>query len=68
MTIRVRVSALKGTEAVSGNGSAFIVTDSKAIARVEADSLNNTGGLLVAALTVVGAPLMHIRRTIWATK
>ncbi len=53
MAIRVRVSVLNGTEAVTGNGSDFIVTDSKAIARVEVGSLNNVGGLVVAARSVV---------------
>jgi hypothetical protein len=61
------VSELNGIEAVSGNGSALIVTDSKAIARVEVDSLNRTGGLLVAAWSVVGPPLIPIR-IIWAAK
>jgi hypothetical protein len=53
MQIRVRVSALKGTVAVSGKGSAFIVTDSKATARVFAAWLSRIGFLLVAAFAMV---------------
>src|SRR5258705_6768348 len=53
MQMRVLVSELKGMVAMSGNGSAFIVTDSKAIALVEVAWLSKMGFLLVAARTVV---------------
>jgi hypothetical protein len=51
--MRVLVSGLKGGVAMSGNGSAFNVTDSKAIALVEVAWLSKIGFLLVAAWTVV---------------
>ncbi|HZI87095.1 MAG TPA: hypothetical protein VFD48_09685, partial [Pyrinomonadaceae bacterium] len=66
IAMRVRVSELNGTEAVSGNGSAFMVGDSKAMARVEVDSLSNTGGLLVAAWRVATSPQVPINKTTWA--
>jgi hypothetical protein len=62
------VSELNGTDAATGNGSAFIVTDSKAIARVEVDSLNKTGGVLLAAWSVIKLPLTPKRRTIGVIK
>jgi hypothetical protein len=68
MAIRVRVSELNGTDAVTGNGSAFIVTDSKAIARVEVDSLNKTGGVLLAAWSMIELPLIPKRRRIGVIK
>ena len=66
IAMRVRVSELKGTVAVSGNGSAFIVGDSKAIARVDVAWLNNMGGLLVAPWRVPTSPHTPIKRTTWA--
>jgi hypothetical protein len=68
MAIRVRVSVLNGTEAVTENGSALMVTDSKAIARVEVGSLNKRGGLVVAAWIVVEPLVTTIRRRIWVAK
>jgi hypothetical protein len=53
MQMRVRVSGLNATVAVSGKGSAFIVTDSKATARVLLDWLIRTGFLVVAAVATV---------------
>jgi hypothetical protein len=54
MQMRVRVSGLNiGIDGVSGKGSAFIVTDSKATARVFAVWLIRIGFLFVAALTAV---------------
>lgn len=49
MQIRVRVSELNAMDAVGKNGSAFIVTDSKATARVFAVWLIRTGFFVVAA-------------------
>jgi hypothetical protein len=49
IAIRVRVSELNLTDEVRGKGSGLIVTDSKATALVEVDSLSKTGDLLVAA-------------------
>jgi hypothetical protein len=46
---RVRVSLLNFTVEVVANGSPFNVTDSKAIARVEAESLIKMGALGFAA-------------------
>ena len=53
MQIRVRVSELKAVVAVVANGSAFMVTDSNATARVLVAWLIRTGDLLVAALVVL---------------
>lgn len=53
MQMRVRVSLLRGKLAVSGKGSAFIVNDSTATARVLVDWLIRIGFLLVAALAVL---------------
>ena len=61
MHTRVRVSELNGTDDVSENGSAFIVTDSKATARVFAVWLMRVGFLVVAAVAVK----MQINRTNW---
>jgi hypothetical protein len=49
MQIRVRVSLLNLTDEVKEKGSAFRVTASNAMARVELESLIKTGDLLVAA-------------------
>jgi hypothetical protein len=62
MQMRVRVSELKFTLEVRGNGSAFNVTDSSAIARVELLSLIKTGDLLVAARVVLTLALTVVRR------
>lgn len=60
MAIRVRVSELKLTVEVSGNGSGLIVTDSKAMARVEVDSLSKTGDLVgFAALAGSARPAVR---------
>ena len=56
MQMRVRVSELKFTVEISEKGSAFSVTDSRAIARVEAESVINVGDLLVAARVVLAFP------------
>src|SRR5687767_3827774 len=57
MQMRVRGSAPnEGTLAVNANGSAFIVTDSKATARVFVAWLIRTGFLFVAALVVAKLP------------
>jgi hypothetical protein len=48
-TTRVRRSELNWTEEVSGKGSRFCVTDSKATARVEVGWLTSTGRALCAA-------------------
>jgi hypothetical protein len=62
--MRVRVSLLNFTLDVNGNGSAFKVTDSSAIARVEAESLIRTGALLgFAARTVLTLPQILARTT-----
>jgi hypothetical protein len=63
--IRVRVSGPNPTEAVSGNGSGFSVTDSSAMARVEFASLSKTGDLLVAPWTMAGIALAIIRKPSW---
>jgi hypothetical protein len=49
MQMRVRVSELKATEEVSGNGSPRSVTDSRAIARVDVLWLIRIGGVAFAA-------------------
>src|SRR5216110_2254515 len=54
ISTRVRSSALNSTEEVSLKGSGRCVTDSKAIARVEAESLMRTGLLLAAAAEFAG--------------
>jgi hypothetical protein len=56
MQMRVRVSVLNFTVEVSGKGSAFSVTDSRAMARVELASLNKTGGFALAALVTLKLP------------
>jgi len=52
MQMRVRTSLPKAMVAVGENGSAFIVTDSKATARVDVAWLSRIGFLLVAAFAV----------------
>jgi hypothetical protein len=56
MQIRVRVSELNFTVAVSGKGSPFNVTDSRAMARVEVASLINFGCFRFAARTEMALP------------
>jgi hypothetical protein len=59
----VRVSGEKLTEAVGWKGSGFKVTDSKAMARVEAESLIRTGAVVgLAARRVFRLPQMAIRQ------
>jgi hypothetical protein len=70
MQMRVRVSELKFTVEVGEKGSAFSVTDSRAIARVEVESVIKTGDLFVAArvtltlpkIVVIRAKLISVRR------
>ena len=50
--MRFRVSVLKGTGCVREKGSALMVTDSNATARVVVAWLSRTGFLLVAASAV----------------
>jgi hypothetical protein len=53
----------KLTEAVGWKGSGFIVTDSKAMARVEVDSLISTGALVgLTARSVFKLPPIAIRK------
>jgi hypothetical protein len=63
MATRVRVSVLKFTVEVMPNGSPLNVTDSSAIARVEAESLIKMGAFGFAAAAVVTAPQTAVRRT-----
>ena len=65
MQMRVRVSAPSGTVAVKGKGSAFIVNDSKATARVLVAWLIRIGFLLVAALAAVK---VQTNKTNWEDK
>src|SRR5678815_623866 len=58
MQIRVLVSGLYATVDVSGNGSAFIVTDSKATARVFAVWLISVGAFAFAANRELIPPLI----------
>jgi hypothetical protein len=62
MQMRVRVSGLNFTVAVGANGSPFSVTDSRAIARVEAESDIKVGDLLVAAAVLLTLPQKAVRR------
>ena len=59
MQRRERVSLLKAMVAVGEKGSAFIVTDSNATARVVVAWLIRIGFLLVAAFNVPKAPEMR---------
>ena len=64
--MRVRVSVEKLTEAVGWKGSGFIVTDSKAMALVESESVMRTGALVeLAARSVLKAPQMAIKKASW---
>jgi hypothetical protein len=56
--MRVLVSGLKGTVAVSGNGSPLNVGDSNATALVEISLLINFGGLRAAASTAMLAQMI----------
>ncbi len=62
MQMRVRVSELKFTVEVGEKGSAFSVTDSRAIARVEAESVIKIGDLFVAARVVLTLPQIAVIR------
>jgi hypothetical protein len=61
MQTRVRPSALNGTGAVTGKGSALKVTDSNATARVEAEALISFGGFRLAASTAALAQTIRRR-------
>jgi hypothetical protein len=63
--MRVRVSVLKFTVEVSGKGSAFSVTDSSAMARVDVASLIKTGALEFAAQAAL--PQTVVRKTMLIT-
>jgi hypothetical protein len=63
MQMRVRVSLLKLTVAVGGKGSAFSVTDSRAIARVEMAVLSSTGALALAAQAALMLPHTVAKKT-----
>jgi hypothetical protein len=59
--MRVFVSVLKGTVAVSGNGSPLKVTDSNATALVEVPLLISFGGFGLAASTAMLAQMIRSR-------
>ena len=61
MQRRVRVSLLKAMVAVGVKGSAFIVTDSNAMARVVVAWLSRIGFLLVAAFDVPKGPEIRMQ-------
>jgi hypothetical protein len=64
--MRVRVSVEKLTEASGWKGSGNIVTDSKAMARVETESVIRTGALDgLAARRMLELPQMAINKTSW---
>ena len=62
IAMRVRLSSLNFTVEVRGNGPPFNVTDSRAIARVEVESLIKTGALGFAALVMPAAPQRPVKR------
>ncbi len=62
MQMRVRVSELKLTVEVGAKGSPFSVTDSRAMARVEAESVIKVGGLFVAARVSLRLPKIPVIR------
>src|SRR5512132_4155164 len=62
MQMRVRVSVLNFTVEVGGKGSAFSVTDSRAMARVELASLSKTGGFGFAARVMLKLPQTAVRK------